>query len=303
MIGVAGAGKTGAAAALEIASMGLDDVALVDVVPGLAEGEALDIGHTLADLGVDVEVTGSTEFSALDGAALVVVAAGTGREPAMTRTELLSRNAAVIAPVAKDVARHAPDAVLLMMTDPMDVMAHVALKSSGLPKARVVGAGGVLDSSRFRYVLAKKLGVSRSSITSLVVGEHGENMTPLASHTFVGGVALSSLLDEAQIQQAIEDTRRVAAEVVAKKGATVFALGRAAARMAKAIVDDTREVVPASAYLEGEYGVSGVCIGVPVKLGRGGIEKIYEIKLSDRERDAFNRGVDALREAIASLKL
>ena len=303
MIGVAGAGKTGAAAALEIASMGLDDVALVDVVPGLAEGEALDIGHTLADLGVDVEVTGSTEFSALDGAALAVVAAGTGREPAMTRTELLSRNAAVIAPVAKDVARHAPDAVLLMMTDPMDVMAHVALKSSGLPKARVVGAGGVLDSSRFRYVLAKKLGVSRSSITSLVVGEHGENMTPLASHTFVGGVALSSLLDEAQIQQAIEDTRRVAAEVVAKKGATVFALGRAAARMAKAIVDDTREVVPASAYLEGEYGVSGVCIGVPVKLGRGGIEKIYEIKLSDRERDAFNRGVDALREAIASLKL
>ena len=303
MIGVAGAGKIGAAAALEVASMGLDDVALVDIIPGLAEGEALDISHKLADLGIDVEVTGSTDFSALNGAALVVIAAGMGRKPGMTRMDLLARNAGIIAPVAKNVAEHAPDAVLLVMTNPMVVMTYVALKSSGLPKARVVGLGGLLDNSRFKYVLAKKLGVSRGSITSLVVGEHGENMIPLASHTFVGGVALSSLLDEAQIQQAIEDTRRVAAEVVAKKGATVFALGRAAARMAMAIVDVPRVVVPASGYLEGEYGVSGVCIGVPLKLGGGGIEKIYEIKLSDRERDAFNRGVDALREAIASLKL
>ena len=302
MIGVAGAGKIGAAAALEVASMGLDDVTLVDIVPGLAEGEALDISHSLADLGVDVEVTGSTDFSALKGAELVVLAAGMGRKPGMTRMDLLAKNAEIIAPVTREVARHAPDSVLLTMTNPMDVMTYVALKASGFPKRRVVGQGGLLDNSRFKYVLAKKLGVSRGSITSLVIGEHGESMVPLASHTFVGGVPLVSLLDEAGVQEAIDDTRKVAAEVIAKKGATVFAPGRVVARMAKAVVDDTKEVLPASAYLEGEYGVSGICIGVPLRLGRDGIEKIYELKLSDKERDWFNRGADTLRDAIQSLR-
>ncbi|MDG6909364.1 MAG: malate dehydrogenase [Nitrososphaerota archaeon] len=303
MIGIAGAGKIGAAAALEIASMGLDDIALVDIVPGLAEGEALDISHKLADMGVDVDVTGSTDFSALGGADLVVIAAGMGRKEGMTRMDLLAKNAEVIAPVTREVAKHATDAVLLMMTNPMDVMTYVALKTSGFPKQKVVGQGGLLDNSRYKYVLAKKLGVSRGSITSLVIGEHGESMVPLAGHTYVGGVPLASLLDEAQIQQAIDDTRRVAAEVIAKKGATVYAPGRVVARMAKAVIQDTKEVVPASAYLEGEYGVSGICIGVPLRLGRGGIEKIYELKLSDKERDWFNRGADTLREAVSSLKL
>ena len=301
MIGIAGAGRIGASAALEIASMGLDDIALVDIIPGLAEGEALDISHKLADLGVDVEVNGSTDFSLLKGAGLVVLAAGMARKPGMTRMDLLAKNAAIIGPVTKDVAKHAPDSVLLMMTNPMDVMTYVALKASGFPKARVVGQGGLLDNSRFKYVLAKKLGVSRGSITSLVLGEHGENMIPLASHTYVGGVPLTDLLNEAEIQQAIDDTRKVAADVIAKKGATVFAPGRVVARMAKAIVDDTKEVVPASAYLEGEYGISGICIGVPLKLGGGGIEKIYELKLTDKERDWLNKGADTLREAISSL--
>ncbi len=303
MIGIAGAGKIGAAAALEIASMGLDDVALVDIIPGLAEGEALDISHKLSDLGVDVQVTGSTDFSTLKGASLVVLAAGMGRKPGMTRMDLLAKNAGIIAPVTKDVAKYATDAVLLMMTNPMDVMTYVALKTSGFPKARVVGQGGLLDNSRFKYVLAKKLGVSRGSITSLVLGEHGENMIPVASHTYVSGVPLTSLLSEVEIQQAIDDTRKVAAEVIAKKGATVFAPGRVVARMAKAIVDDTKEVVPASAYLEGEYGINGICIGVPLRLGSGGIEKIYELKLSDKERDWFNKGADTLREAVSTLTL
>ena len=303
MIGVAGAGKIGAQSALEIASMGLDDVALVDIVPGLAEGEALDISHKLSDLGVDVEVTGSTDYSVLDGASLVVIAAGMGRKPGMTRMDLLAKNAGIVAPVTKEVAKHAPDSVVLVMSNPMDVLTYVALKASGFPKRRVVGQGGLLDNSRFKYVLAKKLDVSRSSISSLVVGEHGENMIPLASHTYVGGVPLPALLGEQEIQQAIEDTRKVAADVIAKKGATVFAPGRVVARMAKAIVDDTKEVVPASTYLEGEYGVSGICIGVPLKLGAGGVEKIYELKLTDKERDWFNKGADTLREAIANLKL
>ena len=301
MIGVAGAGKIGAQSALEMASMGLDDIAMVDIVPGLAEGEALDISHKLSDLGVDVDVTGSTDYSILKGASLVVIAAGMGRKPGMTRMDLLAKNAAIVGPVTMEVARNAPDSVLLMMTNPMDVLTYVALKRSGFPKARVVGQGGLLDNSRFKYVLAKKLGVSRSSIDSLVIGEHGENMVPLASHTFVSGVPLTDLLNESEIQQAIDDTRRVAAEVISKKGATVFAPGRVVARMAKAIVGDTKEVVPASAFLEGEYGVSGICIGVPLRLGEGGVEKIYELRLSDRERDWFNRGADTLREAISTV--
>jgi malate dehydrogenase len=303
MIGVAGAGKVGAQAALEIASIGLDDMSLVDIVPGLAEGEALDISHRLADAGVDVDVVGSSDFSALSGADLVIVAAGLGRKPGMTRMDLLSKNSGIIASVAKEAARYAPQSTLLMVTNPMDAMTYVALKTTGFPKARVVGQGGVLDNSRFKYVLAKKLGVSRFSITSLVMGEHGENMIPVASHTYVGGVPLTDLLTDEEVQQAIEDTRKVAADVISKKGATIFAPGRSVARMAKAIVEDSKEVLAASAYLEGEYGLSGLCIGVPVRLGRGGVEKIYELKLSDRERDWFNKGADALREAISSLAL
>jgi malate dehydrogenase len=303
MIGIAGAGKVGAQAALEIASIGLDDVSLVDIVPGLAEGEALDISHRLADAGVDVDVRGSAEFSALSGADLVIVAAGLGRKPGMTRMDLLSKNSGIIASVTKEAAKYAPQSTILMVTNPMDAMTYVALKTSGFPKARVVGQGGVLDNSRFKYVLAKKLGVSRSSITSLVMGEHGESMIPVASHTYVSGVPLTSLLTDEEVQQAIEDTRKVAAEVISKKGATIFAPGRSVARMAKAIVKDSKEVLAASAYLEGEYGLNGLCIGVPVRLGRGGIEKIYEIKLTDRERDWFNKGADALREAVSSLQL
>ncbi|MDG6957046.1 MAG: malate dehydrogenase, partial [Nitrososphaerota archaeon] len=252
---------------------------------------------------VDVDVSGSTDYSTLRGASLVVIAAGMGRKPGMTRMDLLAKNADIVAPVTREVAKHAPSSVLLMMTNPMDVLTYVALKASGFPKARVVGQGGLLDNSRFKYVLAKKLGVSRGSVSSLVIGEHGENMVPLASHTYISGVPLTTLLNDLEIQEAIEDTRKVAADVIAKKGATVFAPGRVVARMAKAIVDDTKEVLPASAYLEGEYGVSGMCMGVPLRLGAGGIEKIYELKLTDKERDWFNKGADTLREAIANLKI
>ncbi|MBI3858727.1 MAG: malate dehydrogenase [Thaumarchaeota archaeon] len=301
MIGFVGAGKVGAQAALEVASAGLSDMALVDIVPGLAEGEALDISHRLSDAGIDVQVTGSSDYSALQGAELVVITAGLARKPGMTRMDLLSKNSSIISDVARQVAKNAPGCVILMVTNPMDVMTYVALKASGFPKQKVVGQGGVLDNSRFKYVLAKRLGVSRSSITSLVMGEHGENMIPVASHTYVGGVPLGNLLNDEEVQQAIEDTRKVAADVITKKGATIFAPGRSVARMAAAIVNDTKEVLAASTLLEGEYGLRDICIGVPVKLGSAGVEQVYELRLSDRERDWFNKGADTLREAISSL--
>ncbi|HXW38009.1 MAG TPA: malate dehydrogenase [Nitrososphaerales archaeon] len=300
-IGMVGAGKVGAQAALEVAFARVGDVSLVDIVPGLAEGEALDISHTLSDSGVDVDVSGSTDYSNLKGSDLVIVTAGLARKPGMTRLDLLSKNSGIIASVAKEVAKNAPDTVILMVTNPMDAMTYVALKATGFPKQRVVGQGGVLDNSRFKYVLAKKLGVSRSSITSLVMGEHGENMIPIASHTNVFGVPLTRLLSDEEIAQAIEDTRKVAADVIAKKGATIFAPGASIARMAKAIVTDRREVLCASTLLDGEYGLKDICIGVPLSLGRRGVERVFEIELSPSEKEWFMKGAQTLKEAVASI--
>jgi malate dehydrogenase len=273
----------------------------VDVVPGLAEGEALDISHKLSETGVDVSVTGSTDFATLRGSEVVVITAGLARKPEMTRMDLLTKNAGIVFSVAKEVGKHAPQAVAITVTNPMDVMNYVVMKATGFPKERVVGMGGVLDLSRFKHVLSLKLGVSRSSISALVIGEHGENMLPLARFTSVGGVPLTSLLGAGEIDEAIRGTRQSAVDVISKKGATVDAPANALARMAKAVVWDRKDVLPASAFLEGEYGVSGVGIGVPLLLGRDGIEKIYELDLDETERSQFNRGVETIRGGIAAL--
>jgi len=301
MIGMLGAGRVGAQAALELASQGVDDIALVDIVEGLAEGEALDISHKISETGVDVSVTGSTDYSTLKGSELLIVTAGLARKPGMTRMDLLQKNAAIVSSVVKEAAKHAPNSILMMVTNPMDVMTYLAIKAAGFRRERVVGMGGLLDLSRFKYVLAKSLRVSRSSITSIVIGEHGENMVPVASHTSVGGVPLSSLMNENEILKAVEETRKVAADVIAKKGATVDAPANAIARMAKSVIWDRREVLPASAMLDGEYGLKGVCIGVPLKLASRGVETIYELKLSEREHQSFVSGADTIKQAIGSL--
>lgn len=301
MIGFIGAGRVGAQAALELASKGADDMVLVDIVEGLAEGEALDISHKISETGIDVSVTGSTDFSSLRGSDVIVITAGLARKPGMTRMDLLSKNAGIVSSVAKQMAKHAPDATAITVTNPMDVMNYVVMKASGFKKNRVVGMGGILDLSRFKYILARKLGVSRSSISALVIGEHGENMLPLARYTSVGGVPLTKLLNDKEIAEAIDGTRKIAIEVISKKGATVDAPGNAIARMVKSVIDDRKEVLPASAYLGGEYGVSGVSIGVPLILGRGGVERIFELDLNAAENDAFTKGVAASKEGIASL--
>lgn len=301
MIGFVGAGRVGAQAALEVASQGIDDIALVDIIPGLAEGEALDISHKLSETGVDVSVTGSSDYSSLRGSGIVVITAGLARKPGMTRMDLLGKNAVIIGSVAKEVARHAPDSTIITVTNPMDVMNYVVQKATGFRKNRVVGMGGVLDLSRFKHVLSLRLGVSRSSITALVIGEHGENMLPLARYTSIGGVPLTTLLDDNQVEEAIQSTRQVAIDVISKKGATVDAPGNAIARMVRAIAWDRKEVMPASTFLDGEYGTSGLSIGVPVMLGAAGVERIFQLQLNDTERDAFMKGVDTVKEAIAGL--
>ena len=301
MIGFVGAGRVGAQAALDVASQGVDDVVLVDIIPGLAEGEALDISHKISETGVDIAVTGSSDYSTLRGSEVVVITAGLARKPGMTRMDLLGKNAGIIASVAREVAKQAPEAAVVTVTNPMDVMNYVVLRATGFPKNRVVGMGGVLDLSRFKHVLSTRLGVSRSSIMTLVIGEHGENMLPLPRYTSVGGVPLTSLLTQGEIEATVQSTRQVAIDVIAKKGATTDAPGNAITRMVKSITWDKKEVLPASAYLEGEYGLSGLSIGVPLELGAKGVERIFELDLDETERTAFMRGAATIREGIAAL--
>jgi malate dehydrogenase len=301
MIGFVGAGRVGAQAALEVASQEIDDIVLVDIIEGLAYGEALDISHKISECGVDVSVKGSTDFSLLNGADVVVTTAGLARKPGMTRMDLLGKNAGIVSSVSKEVAKYAPDSIVITVTNPMDVMNYVVLKTTGFEKRRVVGMGGLLDLSRFKYIISQKLGVSRSSINALVIGEHGESMLPLARYTSIGGVPLSALLSETEIERTIDETRKIAIEVIAKKGATIDAPANAIAKMVKSIAWNKKEVLPASAYLEGEYGVSDLSIGVPIQLGRDGIEKIFELELNKEEKETFMKGVVAIKEAISSL--
>jgi len=301
MIGFLGAGRVGAQAALEVASAGIDDVALVDIAPGLAEGEAMDISQKIAETGVDVDVRGSTDFSSLRGSTVVVITAGLARKPGMTRMDLLEKNAGIVAAVAKEVAKHAPGAVALTVTNPMDVMNYVVLRKTGFPKGRVVGMGGILDLSRFKSTISAMLDVSHSSISSLVIGEHGESMVPLPRLTLIGGVPLTKLMDETQIALAIETTRRIAIDVITKKGATVDAPANGVVRMVKAIAWDRREVIPASAYLEGEYGLKGLCIGVPLVLGANGVQRILPLDLDEKEKALFLKGAKTIREGIAAI--
>ncbi len=302
MIGFLGAGRVGAQSALEVASAGIDDVTLVDVVPGLAEGEAIDISQKIAETGVDVDVRGSTDFSALRGSKIVVITAGVARKPGMTRMDLLQKNAGIVASVAKELAKHAPGSIAITVTNPMDVMNYVVLRKTGFPKGKVIGMGGVLDLSRFKSTISAMLDVSHSSITSLVIGEHGESMLPLARFTSIGGVPLTKLMDDTQIDQAMEATRRVAIDVISKKGATVYAPANGVVKMVRAIALDRREVIPASAYLEGEYGLKGVCIGVPLVLGANGVEKILPLDLNDREKAQFTKGAETIKEGIAAIE-
>jgi malate dehydrogenase len=215
--------------------------------------------------------------------------------------DLLGKNAGIIGSVAKEVGKYAPESVIITVTNPMDVMNYVVLKTTGFPKHRVVGMGGVLDLSRFKHVLSLRLGVSRSSITALVIGEHGENMLPLARYTSIGGVPLTSLLNEKEVEETIQNTRQVAIDVISKKGATVDAPGNAIARMVRAIAWDRKEVLPASSFLDGQYGVTGLGIGVPLMLGSTGVERIFELQLNDGERAQFMKGVETIKEGIAAL--
>jgi malate dehydrogenase len=287
MITIIGSGKVGGDAALFSALKRLDDqILLLDVVDGLPQGEAMDINHMLSEQGIDVKVTGSNNFADMEGSKIVVVVAGSGRKPGMTRMDLLKINANVVKSVVENIKKYANDSMIIPVTNPLDPMAYVTYKSSGFEKNRVFGMGGMLDLSRFRQFIHEATGHSRDSIRALVIGEHGENMLPLPRFSSVSGIPLSSFLPKEKLDEIVQNTKQVAAKVIELKGATVHAPGNAISAIIESVVRDRKQVIPVATYLDGEYGHSDVTIGVPAIIGKNGVEKIIELDLNDEEKQA-----------------
>ncbi len=302
MITIIGSGKVGGAAALFTALRKVtDEILLLDVVQGLPQGEAMDINHMLAEKGIDVNVRGSNDYSEMKGSDIVVVVAGSGRKPGMTRMDLLKINASIVKGVVENIQKHAKDAMIIPVTNPLDPMAYLTYKVSGFQKNRIFGMGGMLDLSRFTQFIHESTGYSRNSIRGLVIGEHGENMLPLPRFSTVSGIPLPSILSKEKIEEIVQGTRQVAAKVIELKGATVHAPGNAISTIIEAVLNNTKQVIPVATYLDGEYGYSDVSIGVPAVIGKNGVEKIIELDLDSNEKEWFKKGVESVKNAISNL--
>jgi malate dehydrogenase len=304
MITIIGSGKVGGDAALFSALKRLDDqVLLLDIVEGLPQGEAMDINHMLSEQGIDVEVRGSNDYSEMKGSDIIVVVAGSGRKPGMTRMDLLKINASIVKNVVENIKKHASDSMIIPVTNPLDPMAYITYKTSGFERNRVFGMGGMLDLSRFRQFIHEATSHSRDSIRALVIGEHGENMLPLARFSSVSGIPLPDLLSKEKLDELVQNTKQVAAKVIELKGATVHAPGNAISSIIESVVRDRRQVIPVATYLDGEYGHSDVTIGVPAIIGKNGVEKIIELDLNDEEKQIFNKGVESVKTALSGIDI
>jgi len=281
------------------------DLVLVDVVEGLAQGKALDLLESLPVIGSDVRVVGGTDYSATSGSDIVVITAGLPRKPGMSRDDLLAANTEIMRTAVERSLDASPEAILVILTNPLDAMSYLAMKVGGLPKERVIGQAGILDSARMRAFVAEEMGVSVRNVHCYVLGGHGDEMVPLTRHSNVAGVPLRDLLPKDRLEAIVERTRKGGGEIVSllKMGSAFYAPGAALAQMVDAILHDRHLIVPASAFLEGEYGLSGIFFGVPVRLGRSGMEKILTYDLDDEERAAFNRSAESVRETIKALKI
>lgn len=302
-ISIIGSGKVGASIAINCALRELDDIVLLDVVEGLPQGESMDMNHQLSELGIDVTIKGSNNYEEMGNSDFVVLVAGIGRKPGMTRMDLLNKNASIVKDVSTKISTYAKNSILIVVTNPLDPMTYLALKTTKFMKKRVLGMGGMLDLSRFKSFIHTYTGLSRDSIQAMVISEHGENMLPLTRFSSIGGIPLKHFLSEEQSLEIYEKTKKVAAEVISLKGATINAPGNAVATMIESIIKNKKMVIPVSAYLEGEYGVSDLCIGVPAVLGSNGIEDIIELELNNFERSVFDLGVNSVKEALRSLGL
>lgn len=299
-ISVIGAGNVGATTALFLAQQRLGNIVLIDVIEGMPEGKALDMAEAGPVNRYESHLAGSCSFEDLDGSNIVVITAGLPRKPGMTRMDLLTKNAEIVTSVTRHIARLAPQAIIIVVTNPLDVMTYVAWKTSGFPKQRVVGMAGVLDSTRFRYFIAAELNVSVEDTQAMVLGGHGDSMVPLPRYTTVSGVPINQLLPQDKVDKLVDRTRKGGTEIVnlLKTGSAYYAPAASVALMVEAIVTDKERLLPASALLDGEYGLKDVFVGVPVILGQDGVEKIIELELSQSEKEALHKSAADVSEGI-----
>jgi malate dehydrogenase len=305
-VAIVGAGNVGHTAAQFIIAHRLADVVLVDVIEGMPQGKALDLLEAAPVEGVDFRITGTNGYEETAHSDVVVIVAGIARKPGMSREDLLATNAGIVRGVTEQVVKRSPDAHLIVVTNPLDVMVYLAYKVSGLPPERVMGQSGALDSTRFRTFIAQALDVSAQDVSAMVIGAHSDtHMVPLASLATVGGIPLRRLLPADRLMALVERTRKGGAEIVSllKTGSAFFAPGAAITQMVEAILLDRKRVLPLSAYLNGQYGVRDLYVGVPAVLGAGGVERILEAPMDGGERAAFDAAIASIRENIALLKL
>ena len=303
-ITVVGAGNVGATAAQLVALKELArQVVMVDIAEGIPQGKALDQWESAPIEGFDSRVIGTNGYEETAGSDVVIITAGIARKPGMSREDLLKTNAGIVRQVSEQIRDASPDAIVIMVSNPLDVMAYVCKDVTGFPRERVIGMAGVLDTARYRSFIAMEADVSVEDIQALVLGGHGDSMVPLISYTTVSGIPLTQLLSRDRIDALVERTRKGGAEIVGllKTGSAYYAPAAAAVQMAEAIVKDKKRILPCAAWLEGEFGLDGLFLGVPCKLGRGGLEKIVEVELTDEERAALQTSADAVRETMALL--
>ena len=300
---VVGAGNVGGTTAQRLAERNYADVVLVDIVEGLPQGKALDILQSGPVLGFDSNVVGSNGYEESAGSDVVVITSGSPRKPGMSRDDLLKTNQNIVQSVTEEVVRHSPEAILVMVANPLDAMCHVALEVSGFPRERVVGMAGILDTARYRTFIAQELEVSVREVFALVLGGHGDTMVPLPSMATVGGVAITELMPEDRVEAIVDRTRNGGAEIVGllQSGSAFYAPSAAAVEMVDAILQDQKRILPCAAYLQGEYGIEDLFVGVPVKLGASGIEEIIELDLQQDELANLENSAGAVRELVEIL--
>ena len=303
-ITVVGAGHVGATAAQRVAEKELArEVVLIDIAEGIPQGKGLDQWESAPIEGFDSRVIGAQDYEPAAGSEIFIVTAGIARKPGMSRDDLLKTNASIVESVSKEIARVAPDSIIIMVSNPLDVMAYVAKETTGFPRERVIGMAGVLDTARYRSFIALELDVSVEDIQALVLGGHGDTMVPLQSCTTISGIPIDHFLPQERIDALVDRTRKGGAEIVGylKTGSAYYAPSAAAVQMAEAIVKDKNRILPCAAWLTGEYGQEGIFLGVPCKLGEGGLKEILEVKLTDAEREALQKSADAVRETMQAL--
>lgn len=302
-ITVIGAGNVGASVAAYASAQELGDIVIVDILEGIPQGKGLDMYETTPVLGVDTRVSGVNDYESTADSDLIIITAGIARKPGMSRDDLLSTNVRIVGDVSEKAAKYSPNAIMIIVSNPLDAMVYTAWKKSGFDPRKIIGMAGVLDTARFRTFIAEEIGISVEDIHALVLGGHGDTMVPLTRYCFVGGVPITKFMSESRLEELVQRTRQGGAEIVGllKTGSAYYAPAASAVQMAKSVLQDKKRLLPVAAYLNGEYGETGIFVGVPAVLGASGVEKVIEVDLAAAEKTAFQKSVDAVKGLVVEV--